>query len=1512
VEKQAAFREGVAERTGVALSARQYNFLYGMRERGFIDDDGLYKAAFSIELSRQLQEAGTDVEWEMVYDNYDAIWREISGDRENRHTLPKGRLAAIQDSWQILKNSEPEDRLGMELMRLEGELLSIGGLREDKGREALSRKIGQIQAQRREIARENRRLSAGFPEDPLTGVLTSTIQSAGYTGKGIAAGVVGGLAFGGAAAAVSGGAAFAPAYKLGSVLGSFAASSGEMTGLLYGKLRDSGVSHENAKALAHLGGSVQGVIESFLGVGAAKLGSLGRVFAGKVLPEASAKIADAAAKGFISRAFGSGLMAHAGKNVVLNTAFETGKEALGEGVEETLQQLAEQAVLAFADAMQYAPVERAELFSPEAREELIDAFKGGIAAGAGFGVAGVWITYQGARATAREIGRVKALAQAVDNKPEFVAAVKESPLFKDTPEKQIELVYDSQASSREQWQRAREEAAEAGGRGRYAALPTREAPGEMRRRRDGRLAVSIESPLEMDNSSAGTVSLRDPLTGQLMGSLEFTWDESSVTVEGVALSEAVSDREETISGMIRELAYKNPELEVIFSPDEGMSAEAGADLGAVKSRLAAENVHGSGAGLRLYREGDPYGITREANGDIELLGRVSGVSRGQARDQFELLDSFARARGLNTHEMIAAMGLVTGEELRAAAAAAPGGDEALALAAIGEGLGAAKRLEAEEAARSGRPLSPEETAALRPGGAFVVIKRGENGERDRVVSGREALAETGKRLRAVTVLAGNAGPSAFYHEFMHFAASMIIPNDRVLRSLLEGAFGKRLEDFTAGDHEKLAKDWESYLKTGRAPTTGLRGLFRRIAEALRRFVEDRELSPELRRFFDAMAAGPEGAGRERKGPRVQTDNRRQRGFAVMTGTERIAQGDLYTREEKAAALFSLAEGSGPDRDPIGYLKGDAALTAGLGERERVLAEIDALAELYPPGSNRYLAPNGKPSSLNRAQWYAVRTPSFKEWFGDWEIEAVAEWLDTTAPVSALTGNEFPKSQIDLITQVEAFFKNLGGSVFREGIGTVELDRRGVKSSIAHGIGRNKAIAFAAVPEVIKNGKIVDSHKNWKGRGYDTYVIDAPITIGTADYIVEVILEQNAGKETTYYLHEVEIKSKLHSVFKTGTQPSTPEGASKLIIAKKLDSVKGKVSQETDANGEPAVRTGAQGGKVFVNSISGQEQPAMGGTAEGLDPDRDPIGYLRGDAALTAGLGERERVLAEIDALAELYPPGSNRYLAPNGKPSSLNRAQWYAVRTPSFKEWFGDWERAARIAGIEGIEPREYTPRAMDKKAAKELFKNFEPVRKQFVTDFFEPADARKKPRNVSKKKNSVRKTELDVRFPARTVGNLRSIFNTKQDNIAADIREIFDNSHYAYSSNYIVTDARPDGTVHKEHKNIEAYHHFVHKVAVNGTPYYIRFTVEELKNTGQFHSAHITGVEIVQEKSREDLSLPGDNLGGKASPAHNGSLKNASTYRENHRGEEALPASDTNLIEYLNSVKGKVQGNVI
>jgi hypothetical protein len=162
-----------------------------------------------------------------------------------------------------------------------------------------------------------------------------------------------------------------------------------------------------------------------------------------------------------------------------------------------------------------------------------------------------------------------------------------------------------------------------------------------------------------------------------------------------------------------------------------------------------------------------------------------------------------------------------------------------------------------------------------------------------------------------------------------------------------------------------------------------------------------------------------------------------------------------------------------------------------------------------------------------------------------------EWVFSADPVKRLDGSEFSKCDVDLVTQVAQFFESIGGKVEREGLGEVELTRRGVKDSISHGIGKAKAAAFIAVPDVIIHGKIIDRQTNWKGRGYGTYVIDAPISIGDTEYIIEVIVEQSLHGKNKYYLHEVEVKEKAQGVFKTATERSTPQ-APKLIITKKIE------------------------------------------------------------------------------------------------------------------------------------------------------------------------------------------------------------------------------------------------------------------------------------------------------------------------------------------------------------------------
>lgn len=122
-------------------------------------------------------------------------------------------------------------------------------------------------------------------------------------------------------------------------------------------------------------------------------------------------------------------------------------------------------------------------------------------------------------------------------------------------------------------------------------------------------------------------------------------------------------------------------------------------------------------------------------------------------------------------------------------------------------------------------------------------------------------------------------------------------------------------------------------------------------------------------------------------------------------------------------------------------------------------------------------------------------------------------------VSAIRGDEFQKGDKKLIEAVKEFFDGIGGKVQRDGFGEVLLTKKGIKSSIGHGIGRAKSAAFKAVPDVIKNGKQIGHQQNWKDRGYDTYVFAAPVSIDNKTaYIATVVKHDNTANR--FYLHEI--------------------------------------------------------------------------------------------------------------------------------------------------------------------------------------------------------------------------------------------------------------------------------------------------------------------------------------------------------------------------------------------------------
>ncbi len=146
-------------------------------------------------------------------------------------------------------------------------------------------------------------------------------------------------------------------------------------------------------------------------------------------------------------------------------------------------------------------------------------------------------------------------------------------------------------------------------------------------------------------------------------------------------------------------------------------------------------------------------------------------------------------------------------------------------------------------------------------------------------------------------------------------------------------------------------------------------------------------------------------------------------------------------------------------------------------------------------------------------------------------------IEVMEPVSALTGKEFQKSETDtrpLRAKVLEFFDSIGNKVFRKGMGDIALNNAGVHDSLGHGYGKLKAATFAALPNVLVNGRLISYDPSYQGRGYESYLIAAPVTVNNELCYVGAYVIKDINMQR-YKVHEVlTIRKNGAESFKTET------------------------------------------------------------------------------------------------------------------------------------------------------------------------------------------------------------------------------------------------------------------------------------------------------------------------------------------------------------------------------------------
>ena len=318
-------------------------------------------------------------------------------------------------------------------------------------------------------------------------------------------------------------------------------------------------------------------------------------------------------------------------------------------------------------------------------------------------------------------------------------------------------------------------------------------------------------------------------------------------------------------------------------------------------------------------------------------------------------------------------------------------------------------------------------------------------------------------------------------------------------------------------------------------------------------------------------------------------------------------------EEAAAAnerfLENPADTQAASEAKIALQKKNAAEQANIKAQEALKKEESAIQEQQSAAVETVRA-------QARAE-VEQRTQDIRKFnYSDVDTEANIQAVSEMESVASVDIDSFSMAGGDLRNEVSAYFESIGGVVRNPVLGEVALKKSGVKSSIAHGMGPQKAAAFAAVPAVLEKGQVIDLQSNWKQRGYDTFVVAAPITIheGDADngYMCGVVVKR-AAETQQYYVHEVileDAKKEPSASFSPGVQTGEPSVAPGDATA----------LQPTVQTDEPSVALG--GGKApSVNSLLEKVRNVKRGNGGSAPPTDNVIPSNGADTA--SGTGERQ-------------------------------------------------------------------------------------------------------------------------------------------------------------------------------------------------------------------------------------------------------------------------------------------------
>jgi hypothetical protein len=178
-------------------------------------------------------------------------------------------------------------------------------------------------------------------------------------------------------------------------------------------------------------------------------------------------------------------------------------------------------------------------------------------------------------------------------------------------------------------------------------------------------------------------------------------------------------------------------------------------------------------------------------------------------------------------------------------------------------------------------------------------------------------------------------------------------------------------------------------------------------------------------------------------------------------------------------------------------------------------------------------------------------------------------------VATMQGDEIPQIQgmAKLADWIAQNWIERGEKIIsRSDTGDIHIDRKSVKDSAAHGLGKAKVQAFYLIPDALRNGRLLGELPQQDNKP-KAFIIAAPVKIGDSIFKMYMEVRHDANLKRLY-MHEVVLQGSPTPAFKTSAanlNDAEPQGAKRRAIFSFIQNLRNvNTSKVVDENGEPLV------------------------------------------------------------------------------------------------------------------------------------------------------------------------------------------------------------------------------------------------------------------------------------------------------------------------------------------------------